>query len=325
MTTSYIPGPQSIGGATPLVTGPTSPIGGSPALGNENPDFSPSLSWMGWGVRDPRYLAHIGAGSLVSGAYPNQDCGWFFAGGGIIAIDQVPPTLSNTNLAAAQAPASGTALTLAGASTGITVQSGTVTVLPTGNVVPTATLVIDGLPAWTGSGSGAFAFMNPATAYGRGISVTANAGATGGAVKIVGYDVYGALVHETITAVAASTVGSVKTYKWLLSVTPQFTDAGHTYSVGTADVFGLSLYASKSAATKIVWDGTLVTASTGFTAGVASAGTATSSDNRGKYAVQSAADGAKRLTIYQALDYGVIASTVAASVAALVGPAQFSA
>ena len=324
MTTTAIDGPQSVVGAPPPMLGPAPgiPNAPQPANVNANPDFSPSLAWMGWGVRDPRYLAHIGSGANVGG-YPSQDVGWFTQAP---LISQVPSAIAAANIAALAHVVTGAAMALVAASgAGITVQRAPFTVLPTGNAVPQAALVIDGLPAWTGSGqSGAFAFMNPANAYGRAISITGVGAGAGGAFKVVGYDVYGAIVHETITVAAGvNTVNSVKTYKWVLSVTPQFTDV-QNYSVGTGDVFGLPLYASQFENLRIFWDASIVTSTTGFTAGVTTAGTATSGDPRGKYGTQSASDGTRRLVVSQQLDFAVISSTVAGATAGLVGVAQFA-
>lgn len=325
MTTTAISGPSSVTGAPPLIQGPVPgvPNAPQPSTTNDNPDFAPSLFWMGVAVRDPRYLAHIGAGANVGG-YPNQDCGWLIQAP---LINQVPSTIATANIAVLANVTNGTPIPLVTATgAGITVQTAPFTVLPTGNVVPQAAVVIDGLPVWTGSGqSGAFSFMNPSNAYGRGISITGVGGGAGGAFKVVGFDIYGALTHETITVAAGvNTVNSAKTYKWILSVTPQFTDA-HNYSVGTADNYGFPLYASQFENVSIFWDTAIVTSNTGFIAGVTTAGTATSTDPRGTYALQAdASNGVKRLVISQQLDFAVVSSTVAGAVAGLIGVPQFA-
>jgi hypothetical protein len=330
MTTTAFPGPLSIEGLKPPMLGPVPYIGGQPALGvPENPDFSPSLIWCGFGVRDPRYLQRIGAGANVAGGYPNQDCGWMFAGAGLLVVDQVPSVAAVNNIAVAATVTSGVPMTLVSSSgAGITVTTAPFTVLPTGNVVPKGSLAVDGNPAWTGSGtSGAFAFFNPTNAMSRAISITATSTAVGGAFACVYFDLYGVLTHETITAVTNTTVNGKKAVKWVVSITPQFTDTtgGHTYSVGTSDVFGLPLYAAE-------WPGmltyfaapqaSLITASPTFVAGVTSTATATTGDVRGTVA-PSASDGSKKLTIYQPLNFGVIAASYAAVLAALVGVPQF--
>jgi hypothetical protein len=103
---------------------------------------------------------------------------------------------------------------------------------------------------------------------------------------------------QTVTLGAgAVTVTTAKTFKAVFSVTPNFTDT-HTISVGTADVFGLGLFSARFEDTLIYWNGALITANTGFTAGdTTSPATATTGDVRGTYATQSSSDGTKRLVI----------------------------
>lgn len=143
-------------------------------------------------------------------------------------------------------------------------------------------------------------FYDSRRVFARGISVTGVASGSGGAVGISGYDGWGNLQNETITLGAGSnTVNSVKTWKYITSVTPAFTDT-HNISVNTIDVFGLPLYSQFFEETKVFFNSTVITANTGYTAGVTtSPATKTTGDPRGKYATQSATDGTKRLVIYQ--------------------------
>lgn len=317
MTATAYPGPLSVVGLNPPITGPVPYIGGQAALGvPENADFGPSLFWAGIGVRDPRYLARIGQGANVAGGYPNQDCGWYFAGAGILAIDQVPAAAVANNIAASQSVSNGAALTLAGASTGITVLSAPLTILPTGNVVPKGALVIDGTPAWVGAGqSGGFAFMDPTKAVTRALVV---AGTTPN-ITIHGWDLYGSPMTQTLSSASTST----KAFKFVGSIVGNATGSGVT--VGTADVVGLPIYASK-------WPGmlyyfanppaALATANPTFVAGVTSTASATTGDVRGTV-VLATSDGTKKLTILMPIDFSVIASTYAAATAALVGVPQF--
>jgi hypothetical protein len=326
MTTTAIPGPSSTTGAPPPITGPVPglPNAPQPAIVNDNPDFAPNLSWCGGGVRDIRYLAHIGAGANVGG-YPNQDVGFFNPGGGLVVVDFVPSAISNSNIAALANVTNGTPMTLVNgtAGLGITAQATAYPILPTGNVVPAGTLLIDTAPTWTGSGqSGAFAFYNPGGGGGRCVSITGVTGGAGGTFAVVGYDIYGVLVHQNIVVAAgANTVNGTKALKWVLSVTPQFTDA-HNYSVGTADVYGFPLYSANFVHAHIFWNNALITAIAGYTAAVTTAASATTGDVRGTYAVQSASDGVKRLAITQDLSFSVIASTYAAVLQGMFGVPQ---
>ena len=142
-------------------------------------------------------------------------------------------------------------------------------------------------------------FYDPATCVGRGISISGVASGTGGAFLVKGYDIYGFPMSQTVTVGAgANTVNSLKTFKAVVSVTPQFTDA-HNYSVGTADVYGFGVFAKRFSKTAILWAETWVTASTGFVApDITTPATAATGDVRGTYATQSASNGTNRLVIY---------------------------
>jgi hypothetical protein len=76
----------------------------------------------------------------------------------------------------------------------------------------------------------------------RGVGVTGVAAGTGGAVLIQGTDGYGYPQSETIAVAAgAGTTWGKKTYDTFISATPQFSDAGHNYTVVTSDFIGLPL------------------------------------------------------------------------------------
>jgi len=92
-------------------------------------------------------------------------------------------------------------------------------------------------------------------------------------------------------------VNSTKAFKFIYSVTPQFTDA-HNYSVGTADIFGFPMQVQSFDECLLYWNSALITASTGFVAAdTTSPATAATGDVRGTYAVQSSSDGTKKLAM----------------------------
>jgi hypothetical protein len=69
--------------------------------------------------------------------------------------------------------------------------------------------------------------------------------------------------------------------------------------VGTADIFGIGLLSTNWGCIDVTWNNQSITANTGYTvADQTSPATSTTGDVRGTYAVQSASDGTKRLTIY---------------------------
>ena len=141
---------------------------------------------------------------------------------------------------------------------------------------------------------------NPQAVVSRAVSVTGSASATGGNILISGYDIYGVPMSEVIAAPAsATTVNGKKAFKYIASVVPQFTDA-HNYSVGTTDIYGFALRADFFSDVAINYNNAVITANTGFTAAVTtSPATTGTGDVRGTYALQSAADGSKRLSIRQ--------------------------
>jgi hypothetical protein len=148
--------------------------------------------------------------------------------------------------------------------------------------------------------NGVGAFYDATQGISRGISITGVSGGAGGVFLVSGADIYGNTQTESITVAAGvNTVNSKKTYKFINSITPQFSDA-HAYTVGTADLYGFALRCDQWENISIYWNSTLITSSTGFTAAdTTSPATTTTKDVRGTYATQSASDGTKKLVIIQ--------------------------
>lgn len=113
-----------------VVTGPLSGISG--AL-DRSADFGPSLSYQGAGLPDIRY--GINKDNLLTGVVRAH-----YASPVIISVDAVPAALAANNLCGAQKATSGTALTLAAASAGI---STGVPIQTAQNTVVTANAVMD--------------------------------------------------------------------------------------------------------------------------------------------------------------------------------------
>jgi hypothetical protein len=137
-------------------------------------------------------------------------------------------------------------------------------------------------------GGGPGLFLDPAQSIARAVTVTAAAAATGGAFFVRGYDVYWQPIEETITAVAASTVKGRRAFKAITSVTPQFTDAGHTYSVGTTDTFGFHYRSDFWEDTDLRFNAVQLGNTNGYTAAVSGTATAISGDVRGTIDVTNA-------------------------------------
>lgn len=253
-----------------------------------------------------------GPGSDIGGAnlldyragYNVTTRGWIGSGVEFYrCLSAVPATLGLGTVAAAAHVVNGTAMALAGASTGITVLSAPL-VLPNGKVIPSGALVLDGNPAVFNYGladsNGLYRnhVWDNSSLLTRAISITGVGAGAGGNFLVTCADCYGYTWTQLVTVAAGvNTVATLKTAKFVISVVPQFTDA-QNYSVNTTDVFGFPLRCADFTEVMIWWNNALITANTGFTAAVTtSPSTNLLGDVRGKYAVQSASDGTKRLSI----------------------------
>lgn len=363
MATSIFDGPLHVPGSMQAFL---AAYFGSP-VADPNPDAGPSLFYQGDGIFDPRlvYLKDKVQGNtgVVQGF---ASLAWFKS------VSAVPAALATNNIAAAQNVVSGTAMTLAAASVGISVNipirpfsnslnsiapvtaaiaidfgfgfvattagNATVTVNSTAQFLQGQPLVIAGVgnaggtiplltqvativdsthitviasavplatntatPLGTGElwgpssngfplpqaaypffAGGPALFLDPRQAITRAVSITGAASSVGGTFTVRGWDIYHVPMTETVT-VGAATIGyGVKAFKYIASVTPNFTDA-HNYSVGVCDVFGFATRPITWEDTDVKWDAAMMTATTGWTAGAPSitAQTATSADPRG--------------------------------------------
>lgn len=114
---------------------------------------------------------------------------------------------------------------------------------------------------------------------------------------IQGYDEYQQPMSQTLTGPSGTEiVYTTKAFRYITSVSA----AGNTVSgvsVGSSDTIGLPLRADAFEYVTIKYNSALVTSSAGFTAAVTSAATATTGDVRGTYALQTAANGSRRLVV----------------------------
>lgn len=128
-------------------------------------------------------------------------------------------------------------------------------------------------------------FFDPTQGLARGLVIVCNsASGAGGAITVKGYDIYWNPQTETITSVpatATSTYG-LKAWKAITSITPAFTDATYTYSVGTSDEIGFPLRQDVFELAEVWWNGAQLAATTGFIVpDKTSPATATTGDPRG--------------------------------------------
>jgi hypothetical protein len=273
------------------------------------PNAAPSMDFLAAGIQDHR-MPYNSRGS--SAAQPGI-VGWYGEAFPIVA-NYVPSTAATANIAALAHVTSGTPMTLVSSTgSGITVLSASAPAffMPTGLSLSSG-VVIDSLPSLAVFGSGGnfqTGFYNRSTCVGRAVSISGVSGGAGGTFTVAGYDIYGYPMTQLITVAAgANTVNSLKTFKAITSVTPNFTDA-HNYSVGTADIFGFGILASYFGDVSINWNNAVITANAGFVAAdTTSPATNATGDVRGTYAVQSASDGTKRLIMRVSPTLGSIVS-----------------
>lgn len=261
-------------------------------------DPAPSHQAFGCGLQDHRFPWDMYQGQSPSIGY--GVLGWF--GTEPICLSLAPSVIVVGGICAAANVTNLTPMTLAGASTGITVASA-LTLFPgfivNGQAPISAGLVLDGVPTPLSFGRRFLsAFYDRSKMLSRAVSITGSASATGGHFIVSGFDVYGFPMTENINATSgAATTNGKKAFKVVTSVVPQFTDA-HNYSCQTTDIYGLPLLTLRFEDTGVFWNGSWVSATTGFVAAdTTTPATSTTGDPRGTYAVQSASDGTKFLSV----------------------------
>jgi hypothetical protein len=136
-------------------------------------------------------------------------------------------------------------------------------------------------------------FLDGRQAVTRGLRIVGVSGGTGGTFTVAGWDIYGMPMHETITVGAGAVTGwGVKAWKYISSITPNFTDA-HAYTVGTSDVFGFAYRCPLWENVEVSWNATYMSATQGFTAPLSliTTSTATTADVRGTIQTSAAGGG----------------------------------
>lgn len=123
--------------------------------------------------------------------------------------------------------------------------------------------------------------LDPLQSCTRGVGIAASATAscngTTNNITISGADLYGQAQTEVIVPVQNTVVYGNKAWKWITSAVTNFTDttAGHTYSIGTSDLFGMNVRSDRFEALSVWWNQTAVTTNSS-TAGVWTAANVTS-------------------------------------------------
>lgn len=276
----------------PILTRRSNPLGSvGNGSANQNPQAAPSPLEMGTLLLDPRTPFTYFPGGDVSNKVYGQYCGVFQV------INAVPSTLAANNIAASQSPGAGAITLVSSSGAGITVGT-SITRADTGATV-TGLLAID--TAMAGLGFGQDATVNawdPTKALSRNVRITSGGDDSGITFTVIGYDLYGYPMSETITGANTTVASGAKAFKYISSVTHTGTVAS-TITIGTGDVIGLPLRSDYFGDLRIVYNNTVITASTGYTAAVTTdPATTTTGDVRGTYALQTASNGSRRLQMW---------------------------
>lgn len=162
--------------------------------------------------------------------------------------------------------------------------------LPAGALVGTVPIAYSprfrlGLGSW----------FNPPEAVTRAVSITGVSGSVGGATNsflVSGYDIFDqAMTCLMAGPVGATTVYSLKAFKYFTSITPVAgaTDTTHNYSVGLSDVYGINLRSDRWEYVDAFWNANSLGVNTGWTAPVLTApATNATGDVRGTYQMSTA-------------------------------------
>lgn len=299
----------------PIVTFPSPNV--TSLLTQNNPEAGPSMFNHGLALLDPRlpytYKPGQNFGTQVSG-WVSLKCQ---------TIDQVPYTASAQAIVAATGMVTGAVMPLVstsgtGITTGVSIKRA-----DTGATV-TGLLAIDSAMTTVTFGSaGTIQIWDPTKSLARNIRVSAQGTASGATFVIAGYDLYGYPLSETITGPvgtgsAYALTEGVKAFKYVASVTSNGTATATGIAIGFGDVIGLPLRADRFTELQLAVGNTAIIASTGFTAAVTSAATATSGDVRGTYGLQTSSNGVLRISVYQSPQVANCSSAMG-----LLGAAQY--
>lgn len=174
--------------------------------------------------------------------------------------------------------------------------------------------------------AGTVQFWNPNALIARAVSITSTTGQLSAKTFTVrGFDAWGFPMTEVITTsgTAATTTNGKKAFRFILSVTPNFTDATNTYSVDTTDIIGFPVRSDTyqigfESDITLMSNNATVASATGYVAAIKTVATATTGDVRGTFALQTASNGTLFLMATQS-------PTIAAlsSIAGLFGVTQY--
>lgn len=190
---------------------------------------------------------------------------------------------------------------------------------------------------------GLAAGLDPAQAMTRNLSVTAaSIGSGTTAILVTGYDIYGQLMAEKLTANGTTTVFGLKAFKYIQNITVATAATSGTpaqLSVGLGNIAGINLRSDRWEFSDIFYNAGFAISATGWTAAVTTPATNTSGDVRGvvnastilvgtssgSAAAGGVFDGVKRLTIFQNVPFLTAVSATPLNYTSILGVAQATA
>lgn len=294
MSLTFNSGPNVTTGQSPSLNGYTSDYNG---------DLGPDMAWGGMGFLDPRF-------GVNQQAQPGEPAVLGYAGGTIVALDAIPTASAVNNIAASAVPVAGTPMTLVSTTTSVVnTLSTALFAYPARTTIPSGTLVLDTSPgklAVAGTSSSVQLYQ-PASNLARAVKVVSAGNDASASFTVSGYDIYGYAMTEKITGGSGATAAGKKAFKFVSSVIPAGTVSGSNVSIGTTDVIGFALKSPRFTDLLIFYNSALITATTGFVgADLTSTATSTTGDVRGTYALQTAADGVKRINVQSFVSPGQV-------------------
>jgi hypothetical protein len=177
--------------------------------------------------------------------------------------------------------------------------------------------------------------LNPLEGSCRALSVTAQSIGSGTtSITVIGYDIYGNPLQETIQANGTTTVNGKKAFKAVLGIqvaASATTGVPAQIAVGVSDVFGISVRSDKWEYLNAFWNGGFAVNNTGWTAALTTAANLTTIDVRGTFnasvavigtGVLASSNGARRLTIMMSVPLQNMINATPLNTVSLLGTAQ---
>lgn len=190
---------------------------------------------------------------------------------------------------------------------------------------------------------GLAAGLDPAQAVTRNLTITAaSIGSGTTAILVTGYDIYGQLMVEKITASGTTTVGGLKAFKYIQNITVATGATSGTpaqISIGMGNIAGINLRSDRWEFSDIFYNAGFAISATGWTAAVTTPATNTSGDVRGAVnastilvgtssgsaAAGGVFDGVKRITIFQNVPFLSAIQATPVNYTSILGVAQATA